>query len=1174
MGGMKVEGLMDSESKILSQVRGLPCFGSKQERLLEALMALEPMLAYLYAKAKIGCSQYDCSSGDARVHLAMTSHAVRELVNSLPDFLSVDGKSGNYSKGDKAKSRLADLAYGLSKCGADGDKRTFEISAGLYEALVDFGEQEKASNACMRQRAACALMDHPDTEDPSLDLWVKVREFFVSYAHVNRSQTKALPSNEKVAESFERLETILSARMKVFYDLKSELRGLLARANDKEESGDAIPSENEVENALSFLTSDGLRFVFYSELTNPNWAKPLFDAHAFRALPCEAEGRACPPWHQWAYLSKVAAKEPRVVGEAIEEAARSGNFAARSRIIDIAASLPPSYAAPVAREIASWADEEGAVGQWYWHNEGLLSLIKSLENGGRDAERSANSLIDALFRPRGKSRPYGNVSACVPEYCYEDWLLEAIRDKGYSRSFGIVARNLKFYLSLSAGEDGFSDSSYIIPDLEEGGEWPDRSIGLSLCRVMVDLMRRGVQECPENLLRSLEGGPSIVGRAALLALSLEIESLDGGPVPDTVVKLSDSALDSDMVYEDEMRFEFHRLVGACSSRSDFFNLAPCIYRIASDPSPKREKIKESLVLLQLEGAQAEQGLDEELRLWQYRNLLAFDRASLDDESLALLEDLDAEFGCKEYPDRRFWSNGWNSPSPGLDVEQMHAMLPVRVISFLGDWNPENEEESFSGQARALGGLVAKSPDFFVGCEGDFFGLRPCYCLEALGAWRILLEEGGSIPADSVAAACVAICRHADDDCFTGPNGASDDGEKYFPVKTRAVEVLQEMVKRGLVGEGSPLWGDIVKSFVEASSYSDECRRRERDAINQGESPRSLVYGLPCTFAFEGSVRALLATEEPSIKDALLGSIARSLGDALRSPVMAVQSGRLFGLLMECEMGNSSAFADLFCDADGFGSNRNKQVAFVSALTFWSCRRQRIAMLRGAMEAALSHGDAELGVTSGNSHLDCFDLIGNWVDAGYVAGELDFDDPLVSSWESASDDEHLASSLSRACQRFHATKQPDQGVVSRMIRLWERREGIAEAARPGVLSGISWLARSESLDFAWRMARLSSSFRLNPCPEELHLMESELLAIAEQSPIEAVGILHHAAIAEGCESWMLDSIACSVLATAKMVGGEEVENETARCMDTLFGLGMVSLDDQIDNYVRTILLGQD
>lgn len=812
---------MDSESKVLSQVRDLPGFGSKQERLLEALMALEPMLAYLYARAKIGCDQYDRSSVDARVHLAMASHAVRELVNSLPDFLSVDGESGNYSKGDRARSRLADLAYGLSKCGSGGDKGTFEISAELYEALVDFGEQEKASNACMRRKAACALLDHPDMEDPSLGLWVKAREFFVSYAHVDRSQTKALPSNEKIAESFKRLETILSARMKVFYDLKSELRELLARANAKRGSGYAIPSESEVEDALSFLTSDGLRFVFYGELTNPNWAKPLFDAHALRALPCEPEGCVCPPWHQWAYLSKVASKEPRIVGMTIEEAARSGNVAIRNRIIDISASLPPSYAAPAAREMASWADEEGAVDQWYWRNERLLSLIKSLENGGGDADRSANSLIDALFRPRGKSRPYGNVRACVPEYCYEDWLLEAIRGKGYSRSFGIVARNLKSYLSLSAGEDGSSDSSYIIPDLEEGGEWPDRSIGLSLCRVMVDLMRRGVRECPENLLRSLERGPSIVGRAALLALSLEIESLDGGPVPDAVVGLSNRALDSDMVYEDEMRLEFHRLVGACSSMADFFDLAPCIYRIASDPSPKKERLKESLALLRLEGAQAEQGLDEELRLWQHRNLLAFDRMSLDDESLALLEDLDAEFGCRDYPDRRFWSNEWNGPLPGLDAEQMHAMLPDRVISFLGDWSPENEEESFSGQARALGSLVAKSPDFFVGCEGDFFGLRPCYCLEVLGAWRILLEEGGFIPVDSVAAACVAICRHADDDLFAEVDGANGGEESYFAAKTRAVEVLQEMVKRGLVDDGSPLWGDIVKSFVEASSYSGD-----------------------------------------------------------------------------------------------------------------------------------------------------------------------------------------------------------------------------------------------------------------------------------------------------------------------------------------------------------------
>jgi hypothetical protein len=232
-----------------------------REQLENALAGVNQDLADLYRQA---VQILECSERNGAV-MVMISHAVREVANNLAYHLgivegvrfppSVDtstpvGVLAQLWEAEGLRSAHSSLTAGdpgLDEL-ADGrdetirQSRPIPISEDAYiaiEAVID--AHSKATDSARRRQAFVAVGDSATADNPTAKLLGACFDFFMSYAHLDRTAGGRLPAEAELQDQFAKFEIVVSARLRGFFETVDELADILATANAKASSNDETP---------------------------------------------------------------------------------------------------------------------------------------------------------------------------------------------------------------------------------------------------------------------------------------------------------------------------------------------------------------------------------------------------------------------------------------------------------------------------------------------------------------------------------------------------------------------------------------------------------------------------------------------------------------------------------------------------------------------------------------------------------------------------------------------------------------------------------------------------------------------------------------------------------------------------------------------------------------------
>lgn len=140
--------------------------------------------------------------------------------------------------------------------------------------------------------------DHPIVTD-----WFRLAGFFVQNVHYQ----VAVAEGRAVTESFAQFEQLLFMTVAPYFDAKPELDRLLQVSR---------PTPEDIHSVKAVLARRALRRRFFSQCSQPGWARPLLDLGIFDSPPAtmalDSAGGASPYWDAGAFLARVAAGAPDV----------------------------------------------------------------------------------------------------------------------------------------------------------------------------------------------------------------------------------------------------------------------------------------------------------------------------------------------------------------------------------------------------------------------------------------------------------------------------------------------------------------------------------------------------------------------------------------------------------------------------------------------------------------------------------------------------------------------------------------------------------------------------------------------------------------------------------------------------------------------------------------------
>ncbi|MDO4537441.1 MAG: hypothetical protein Q4B54_04710 [Coriobacteriales bacterium] len=1157
----------DCTTKTAESFKSLFASSVKQIRIYQELSSFDPTLGDLYAYAAVGCVTYG-NAKDERAHISLIGHAVRELTNALPEVLFDGDFPKHYGPVQAAKRKLFDLVDGnsLNEDSAKWLRNDPEALQSIVSALVEYRKEEAEAGMSARTRSAYALLGSPQPKDASLAPWEKAKDFFMDFVHIDRTFKGALPSHDELSEQFSRIETGLAAALHTFFSAKQELKPKLDLANTKLNGNYEKPTESQVLDLLAFLADANLRLIFYASLENPHWLGPLHDLGAFAATPPDPQTGRCWQWPQGDYLYRMAEANPGKVCVIAVSQIETENWIAREHLIRIANALPEVEAAELSNGIAKWADSPAAWNHWYWASDELVNLIIKLQNGPENLSKRARRLLYACFEPRRMSGHYGDIAACIPDFKYAEALDAVTANMDAKQTCRLTTKMLRIYQDLAAETSPiYRDSSYTIPDMLVAEREFRDALPIALSQHAVIAMTELAEGDPAFLAHLLkESAPSVVQRAAVLSVAIAIERCGAEGPPEKLSLLAEKALDSDRLFSWEFDAENHRLCKACASYAANVSLTAMQRRLV-DGGVVRAKLRaEQFIKQGINADDAQSQAWEPIRRRQHRHLLSLGEGQLTPDGRTLLDNLNAELGDVEYHCTHVVESNWNGPEPGKTAEELFAMAPDEVMSFLESWVPDDFNHEFSSQAGALANLIRKEPGFFENHEERLSTQRPEYCSAIAYAWYGVSCQGGQIPRASAIRFCLAVCDKARQAATACPDEPVAEGynDSWIAALTLMLHIVEMSVddNERLECFKSQMFDAFRKAMANPEEHADDGRRTSDSAI----LPLTIAFNTAPLLGFRGVAAWAKAFREESGSAELDRCVEQALQIAERSEAMSAQVAERVWAIDELGYDCEKLLNPLIADGDRSPSH---QVFITTFLAIYHPHPKLLSLVGPGIELLLSSATPyKLGISRGND--DALDLVGRWVDFGYIVNALETEDPLFELWERSADAKHLGNSLEHACRALYNTDAPTEQVLERISNLWDRRVELAQigAIAPEALMGFRFLVKSGAFNRQWWAPRLKTWCKLNPQPRDLSLIGDEMVELAKHDPMAALSALSDCASKaledDKAGPWLFSDIAAPILYEAKNLQDHDANQPWEKCMDDLAQLGLVSLDDQI------------
>lgn len=191
---------------------------ANRRRILEWLKAKAPALAPVYDGAVRMILEPEFPG---RVHFI--AHAMREIMNRLPDIYAEDGESSGYTNYPKLANAIADH---WSPSISDSDQ--VMISIKCADAIQDLVKRHQAIPNKTRAKAIRLFKKSISTEPPiyTIELWESTRKWAASKTHVGITNHE-LEDNELITKHFDNLDTLLRAILNRSYENMDELDEVL-----------------------------------------------------------------------------------------------------------------------------------------------------------------------------------------------------------------------------------------------------------------------------------------------------------------------------------------------------------------------------------------------------------------------------------------------------------------------------------------------------------------------------------------------------------------------------------------------------------------------------------------------------------------------------------------------------------------------------------------------------------------------------------------------------------------------------------------------------------------------------------------------------------------------------------------------------------------------------------
>ena len=939
------------------------------------------------------------------------------------------------------------------------------------------------------------------------------------------------------------------------------------------------PASEEIQTVVSMLVEPQLRRLFYAELENPLWLSHLDAAGQFDRIPepyLDEDGSSrVLPWPEGDYLIRVASEEPDLVADILIRHRTSTSIWYQRAIVDAALRLPPKEAQRLVPPIRAFVRS----GSRWVEAKTVVALAASLLKSelGEGAE-----LLNELFCPfpgerEGTFGPRAAVSTRLGDHFYEmalaeahptlltigerglrlvmDWLLahEKIMQDGASYDISHVWRPSIAPHEQNSGMEDVGDA--LVTEVVRLAVGVASTLGLRRAleiltapkeafvfrRIALDVIRQCVAEAD--------------GVALAMVHLVDPESLRIDARPD-YIGMARAALP--LLSEDQV-YEWSTFVSGGSWQDDDDSIRRMLTWRDEDAAPE---------------VTADQ-IDEVRRSRLHRLLSPLDgflRGPLADRYVELSE----EFGPVEHPEFSAFHASFVGPTSPLSVDEMSAMAPADLASFLSSWKPEERMHfgpTVEGLARTLQQVATAQPELVEMIAESLPRSGRSYVRAAFMGWAAAIAEAGYVPSQKVWDLARWSTGRTDESLDRGNDFDADD-----PIWQYAQDQAIRLVEAGIAKWQRNITAELAHTFLDIvaplSSHPDPTEEREREYGGSNMDP--LTFSLNSTRPT--AIRVLLRLGEVTagsdgaddVAGAVLGLVDDHAGPE-RDPSLAVAAvfgeglGRLHTISADWFASQAPALIRHILDPDDRMRGWSDVVLSVG-LRSYRPGRFMLAFFRPAFSQMLSSEYHRLDHIDGwrDGRRSTVDAAANFIVSCLTWQLIDRDDDLVIRLFTAPEAAEPAANALGLLGWAMINQEPDEDfrIKAQTVIDWRVEEIQAGRASPKELGSFYWWVRSNRYPPSWWLPVLRLAIT-EPGFDPKGMIGEALQGAATSEPrlvVEALSTL--LSRASDWHEYDLLQHAAQVIAAALLSDDAEAAEIALQLQDHLARRGHLSIIDDV------------
>jgi hypothetical protein len=953
----------------------------------------------------------------------------------------------------------------------------------------------------------------------------------------------------------------------------------------------AVPDDAEVARTLSAVGEPTLRQLFFRELENPEWLKPLARLGVFAdpGIIETDDGYKAWPWPEGNYILRIAADRPAEVTVLLKKLTSSKNPWVQRTLVEIATVLPIEYGSELVPGIAKLL----ATGPDRVDQRQVANLIERMLDEGKHKE--ARKLLGVIFNPLpadenemvvGSRR---RISSPIDDYWFKELLARLA-----PRLAGLGLDGLKLTVgwlnrAVRIRTDGMPDDSFVAsrPSI---GPHPQNA---------------GLYDIDDALIDTVRDVGVAVTRASGSREAIDFLNRSRSPLVRRIgIEVAAAALESGTTAATAVGYEMLRdesLLGF-DARPEYAHLARVMV-----PRLAKEQLEEwTQFILRGSWLPGEENLrrmaawpdnnpssvsseeiNQQRRRLTHRLLSAFSMV-LTGELAERFAVLTAEFGEVSHPEFTSYVESFRGPTSPVPADKLGAMTTSEVVDYLESWEPQPSHHfgpTVLGLARTLEPVVAADPARFEQLHRKLVELKPPYVRGIVSGWEQAARNGYQ-PSTELWDTLAQLANHRREEMTSGGDADFDDDPRWQWVHRALVSfataIMSEEPKLDSLEHAWRLLKPLTDHFDPTPAFEEEYGGSNMDPLTLSLNtvrPSALrgAFQLFTALTEEGSKRAI------ECRDDVLSQLNLHAGPSI-DPSLAVAAvfGESVGRIWNA---NESWVTDHWPDLAGaITSPEAAERAWADVVVSVALRVHHagvaaLRMLRPALEAVFSAQYVAYEHTAGwRERRSTVQSAASHVVWTVTQGAIQLDDPLMAALFGGNVDvDTLSEALGHlGWQLMHIVS--DQNRANPPAEFLERARTLIEsrlaAARKGdgrfeELSQFHWWIRSNAFDIDWWLPILAEITEAGARLDNTLIGEA-LEKAAEREPLTTIVVFER--LIDDTDYWHrydLMQHAAKIISRALESGDHKAVARARSMQDAVAREGHLDIIDQIERLTHRL-----